>query len=92
MMENEDPTLILADSYFANLAKGGTLLTDVSSSGRPSQPNYISLLAGSTLGVTSDSDVNLTDTSVVDKFESAGVSWKGYMEGKKSADEPAIIF
>jgi len=79
-MENSDPSQVLSNSYFASLAKGGTLLTNVAASGRPSQPNYISLLAGSTLGYTTDANVNVASKGLIDKFESAGVSWKAYME------------
>lgn len=80
LMENSDPSQVLANSYFKSLAKEGTLLTNVAAAGRPSQPNYIALLAGSTLGCTSDSNINLTSTSLVDKFETHGISWKAYME------------
>jgi hypothetical protein len=83
LFENSDPKKVLADSHFAAFARKGTLLTNVSASARPSQPNYIALVAGSTLGVTTDGNVNLAGTSIVDKFESAGVTWKAYQEGKK---------
>ncbi len=80
VMENSDPAELLNNTFFSELVHNGTLLTNVSASGRPSQPNYIALLAGSMLGVTSNDNVDISGTSIVDKFEAAGVTWKAYME------------
>ena len=39
------------------------------------------MVAGDSLGVTSDANVQLAQSSVFDLFEAAGISYKGYMEG-----------
>ncbi len=80
VMENTSPVDILKDSGFNDLLSSGTFLSDVTASGRPSQLNYVALLAGSTLGVTTNNNVDLASTSIVDKFEAAGITWKAYME------------
>jgi phosphatidylinositol-3-phosphatase len=46
----------------------------------PSQPNYIAATSGSTNGVTSDSDVTLNVTNIVDQLETNGKTWKAYMQ------------
>src|SRR5260221_4918429 len=46
----------------------------------PSQPNYIAATSGSTNGVTSDSNVTLNVTNIVDQLEANGKTWKAYMQ------------
>src|SRR5260370_13060136 len=46
----------------------------------PSQPNYIAATSGSTNGVTSDSNVTLNVTNIVDQLEANGNTWKAYMQ------------
>src|SRR5881296_4003780 len=45
-----------------------------------SQPNYIALIGGSTLGCSSSGCPTITAANLVDRFEAAGLSWKGYFE------------
>src|SRR5260370_13931945 len=45
-----------------------------------SQPNYIAATSGSTNGVTSDSNVTLNVTNIVDQLEANGKTWKAYMQ------------
>jgi len=78
--ENQGYDDVIKDEYFKQLASQGTLLTNSYAVVHPSQPNYIAQVAGSTLGVSSDSNYNLVNTSVVNLLEAAGISWKGYME------------
>lgn len=82
IFENAPYTKVLADPNFNAFAKGGMLLTNYYTTYHPSQPNYIDLVAGSNLGCTSDSNIDLptSDTSVVDLLEQANITWKGYME------------
>ena len=48
----------------------------------PSLPNYIALVAGSTLGIDSNcTRCHRPQRNLVDQFERAGVSWRAYMEG-----------
>jgi phosphatidylinositol-3-phosphatase len=56
----------------------------------PSLPNYIELLAGSDLGVTSDCDIsnkgcnNFHHEKIIDQLEAAGLSWRAYFQGDPS--------
>ena len=51
----------------------------------PSLPNYLALLGGDTFGVTSDCiDCFVDQPNLVDQLETAGKSWKGYMESMPS--------
>jgi hypothetical protein len=56
----------------------------------PSLPNYIELLAGSDLGVTSDCDITDKGCSgfhhekIVNQLEAAGLSWHAYYQGDPS--------
>jgi len=77
----------LGDSY----ANGTDYVGPVSSSWNPSLPNYLGLLSGQTWQCTSDLLPNSGCTTspwtcsslcnIVDRFSTAGISWKGYMEG-----------
>src|SRR5215469_15465809 len=46
----------------------------------PSQPNYLAATSGSTNGVTSDNDTTINAANIVDQLESAGKTWKAYMQ------------
>jgi len=56
----------------------------------PSLPNYIELLAGSDLGITSDCDItdkgcsNFHHDKIVNQLEAAGLSWHAYYQGDES--------
>jgi len=70
----------MKDPYFAQLASRGSSLDNFYAITHPSQPNYIAQLAGSTLGCTSDNNIDLPDTSVLDLMEQKGVTWRFYEE------------
>jgi hypothetical protein len=77
----------LGNSY----ASSANYVGPVSSSWKPSLPNYLGLFSGQTWGCVSDSLPNAGCTiapwtcssvcNIVDRFSAAGISWKGYMEG-----------
>ncbi len=56
----------------------------------PSLPNYIELLAGSNLGITSDCDItdkgcsNFHHEKIVNQLEASGLSWHAYYQGDES--------
>src|SRR5437879_12492462 len=69
----------------------------VSSSWNPSLPNYLGLISGETWGCTSDALPNSggcttapwtcsSPCNLVDRCSEAGISWKGYMEGRRASD------
>ncbi|KAL3684019.1 hypothetical protein R1sor_002041 [Riccia sorocarpa] len=80
IFENTDYLTAKADPNFSKWAAKGKLLTNYHGVAHPSQPNYIAMVAGSTLGVTTDANVNLSNNNLVDLLEAAGVSWRSYSE------------
>ena len=56
----------------------------------PSLPNYIEMLAGSSLGITSDCDItdkgcsNFHHEKIVNQLEAAGLSWHAYYQDDES--------
>lgn len=83
ILENTDYKEALALPYLAKLAERGALLTDYHAVAHPSQPNYIALVAGATLGVKDDERVDLSSTTrhLGDLLEEKGKSWASYAQG-----------
>jgi hypothetical protein len=68
--------------YLQALARKGVLATDYHAISHPSLPNYIALLAGDPLGISSDcGECQAHGSTLVDQLESAHVGWRAYMEG-----------
>ncbi|MDE2491050.1 MAG: acid phosphatase [Elusimicrobia bacterium] len=80
MLENTGYDRAAAQPFLSSLASRGALLTDLSAETHPSQPNYVALVAGSTLGVRSDSPVTLDARHLGDLLEAAGKTWRVYAE------------
>ncbi len=85
--------VVLENTWFARaartpfhqyLASRGALFTNYYAVTHPSYPNYLAMVAGSTLGVLDNAQRDLDATSLVDLLESAGVSWKVYAENLPS--------
>lgn len=67
--------------YTNRLARRYGLATRSYGIRHPSLPNYLALTSGSTQGITSDcTDCQVSSRNIVDQMESAGVSWKAYLE------------
>ena len=67
--------------FLNRLAAKGTLLTSYFAITHPSLPNYIAMVSGGTQGITSDcGGCNVDAPNLADQLESAGISWKAYME------------
>jgi hypothetical protein len=67
--------------FLNRLAAKGVLLTSYFAITHPSLPNYIAMVSGDTQGITSDcGGCNLDAPNLADQLESAGISWKAYME------------
>jgi hypothetical protein len=64
----------------ASLANNYTIFSQYLSLVPTSQPNYVALISGSTQGCTANGCPTITAPNLVDRFESAGLSWKGYFE------------
>lgn len=71
--------------YMAGLANAYGIGSQYLSIINTSQPNYIALIGGSTLGCTSSGCPTITAPNLVDRFESAGLTWKGYFENQNVA-------
>jgi hypothetical protein len=89
MMENTDYSQAIgspAMPYLNEVAHEYTGFTQAYGWAYPSLPNYMELLAGSTLGITSDCDpgdsgcTNLTGTTFTDELAAAGDSWHAYFQ------------
>src|ERR1700756_5608164 len=71
--------------YMAGLANTYGIASQYLSIINTSQPNYVALIGGSTLGCTSSGCPTITAPNLVDRFESAGLTWKGYFENMSVA-------
>jgi hypothetical protein len=80
VLENTDFSTAMANSYLAQLAKSGTLLTNYFAITHPSYPNYLAMIGGSTFGQTDDGQEDLDKTNLADLMEAAGITWKAYAE------------
>jgi len=81
IMENREYGSIVGNSnapYLNSLIARYGLATNYDAISHPSQPNYVALFAGSTLGVTSDGHYDLDATNLADQIEAAGKSWHVY--------------
>jgi phosphatidylinositol-3-phosphatase len=67
--------------FLNRLATKGVLLTSYFAIPHPSLLNYIAMVSGDTQGITSDcGGCNVDAPNLADQLESAGISWKAYME------------
>jgi phosphatidylinositol-3-phosphatase len=72
--------------FLNRLAAKGTLLTSYFAITHPSLPNYIAMVSGDTQGITSDcGGCNVNAPNLADQLETAGISWKAYMEDLPAA-------
>ena len=66
--------------YFNSLAAHYGLATNYYATDHPSQPNYVALVAGSTLGVVSDGVYSLGAPSIFSQLAAAGRPWRVYAQ------------
>jgi phosphatidylinositol-3-phosphatase len=103
MMENTDYSQAIgspAMPYLNELAHQYAGFTQAYGWSYPSLPNYMELLAGSTLGIHSDCDpgdkgcTDLVHEKFTDELEAAGISWHAYYQDDVSGcnDNPADFF
>jgi hypothetical protein len=64
----------------AGLANNYTITSQYTSLITTSQPNYVALISGSMQGCTSSGCPTITAPNLVDRFESTGLTWRGYFE------------
>ena len=83
VLENREYQALLGSPqapYFNGLASQYGLATNYYATGHPSQPNYVSLVAGSTSGVTADSNYRLNRPSLFSQLSAAGLPWRVYAQ------------
>jgi hypothetical protein len=76
--------------YMTSIADKYSLLTNYYAIAHPSLPNYITMIAGSTFGITDDGQPSshtsiAGNAEIVSLLETKGVSWKTYQESMPSA-------
>lgn len=85
MLENRELGEVIGDEsapYLQTLVRKGVLASDYHAITHPSLPNYITLLAGDSLGIASDcTDCQARGFTFIDQLESAHIGWRAYMEG-----------
>jgi phosphatidylinositol-3-phosphatase len=88
VMENHEYNEIIGSSsapYVNGLAKQYSLATQYFAVTHPSLPNYLSLTAASTFGITSDCEnCFVNQTNLADQIEASGRTWRAYMESMPS--------
>ncbi len=80
VLENTGYEDAVTNSYFKTLINRGALFTHFNAITHPSYPNYLAMVAGSTFGIHSDSQKNLTEKTIADLLEAKGLTWKSYAE------------
>ncbi len=80
VFENTSLEKALKSPFLTKLATEGALLKNFYAVARPSQPNYIAMVAGDTLRCASNDKINLNFPSIADLLEKKGKSWKSYVE------------
>jgi len=86
VIENREYSNIISSlnaPYENSLASKYVLATNYFAISHPSEPNYIAMIAGSTLNITNDGNVSQNQksaTNLVDLFKTKNVSWKAYEE------------
>ncbi len=81
ILENTNAYEALAQPFLKKLAHEGALLDEYFGITHPSQPNYIALIAGDTMGVKGDANENLDGKMLIDLIEEKGLTWKSYNDG-----------
>src|SRR5437773_155212 len=68
--------------YLTTLAQTDGFNTHYTGISHPSEPNYVALFGGSTLGISSDGNCcfQLNAPNLVDRLEAAGLTWKAFAE------------
>jgi hypothetical protein len=92
VMENTSASSIIGNTgqapYINSLAAQYSYSSNNFAVAHPSLPNYLALTGASTFGITTDcspAQCPVNATNLMDRVESAGLTWKAYMEGMPAA-------
>ncbi len=96
VMENKSYDEVRTQPYTAGLMTQGATFTNAFGVTHPSQPNYIAMWAGSTLGVTNDNcpapGSPYPSENLGHACEAAGLHWRAYSENLATAGSAACSF
>jgi hypothetical protein len=81
VMENTGLDRALRSQPIARLASANALATNYRAVARPSLPNYLALISGSTWGITDNLYHPLPAADLGTQLTTAGITWRAYMEG-----------
>ena len=85
VLENKEESAVINNTdaaYFNKLATQYARATNYYGIRHPSLPNYLAMIGGDTFGVKSDcTKCFINEDNLAAQLETAGHSWKGYMEG-----------
>jgi len=80
VLENTKVEDALNQPFQKELAQKGAFFSNYFAVTHPSQPNYIAMIAGSTFGVDTNSNVTLSAPTIADLLERAGKTWRVYAD------------
>lgn len=80
VFENTDYKEAMTSDVLKKIAAQGAMFTGFSGEAHPSQGNYIAMVAGSSLGVKDDKNVDLKDSHIGDLLEAKSMDWHLYAE------------
>jgi len=96
VMENKSYAEVRTQPYTASLIAAGASFSSSYGVTHPSQPNYIALWAGSTLGISNNNcpapGSPLTNDNFGQACESSGLTWGAYSENLPSAGAAACSY
>jgi len=94
VMENKSFDVARSQPYTASLLAKGAVFTDARAVAHPSQPNYLALWSGSTMGVTTDRcpppGAPFTSENVGHAAAAQGLTWGAYCEDLPAAGSPVV--
>jgi hypothetical protein len=80
VLENTSASSALKEPYLKYLTSQGAFLENMHGETHPSQPNYVAMVAGDTLGVSGDGNVDLSANHLGDLLENGGRHWKVFAD------------
>lgn len=81
VFENQDYADVIADPFFAPLARRGALFTNFQGLFHPSYSNYLAMVSGRPLRSAFDWQQNLKEETIASRLNDAHLSWRNYAEG-----------
>ena len=80
VFENQNREAVLADPYFAELARNGANFTDFHGLFHPSYSNYLAMVSGKALVTHFDRQKDFPDRTIGELLTAKQLTWKNYAE------------